>query len=139
MPANLEKSAVATGLEKVSFHCNLTKRQCQRRFKLLHNCTHFTCYQSNTQNFPSQTSTVHEPWTSRCSSCIYLCIYFFKLYLEKAEQPEMKLPISIGASNKQESSRKTFTVHSRIIKLTLKREETNVNFYINKIGGYENT
>ena len=50
MPANLEKSAVATGLEKVSFHSNLKEGQCQRMFKLPHNCTHFTCKQSNTQN-----------------------------------------------------------------------------------------
>ena len=27
-PANLENSAVATGLEKVSFHSNLKERQC---------------------------------------------------------------------------------------------------------------
>jgi len=39
MPANLENSAVATGLEKVSFHSNPKERQCQRMFKLLHNCT----------------------------------------------------------------------------------------------------
>ena len=63
----------------------------------------------------------------------------FKLDLEKTEVPEIKLPISVGSSKKQESSRKTSTVDSRIIKLTLKREETNMNFYINKIGGYENT
>ena len=37
MPANLENSAVATGLEKVSFHSNSKERQCQRIFKLLHN------------------------------------------------------------------------------------------------------
>ena len=43
MPANLENSAVATGLEKVSFHSNPKERQCQRMFELLHNCTHFTC------------------------------------------------------------------------------------------------
>ena len=43
MPANLENSAVATGLEKVSFHSNSKERQCQRVFKLLHNCTHLTC------------------------------------------------------------------------------------------------
>ena len=42
MPANLENSAVATGLEKVSFHSNPKERQCQRMFKLLHNCTHLT-------------------------------------------------------------------------------------------------
>jgi len=36
-------SAVATGLEKVSFHSNFKERQCQRMLKLLHNCTHLTC------------------------------------------------------------------------------------------------
>ena len=30
MPANLENSAVATGREKVSFHSNTQKRQCQK-------------------------------------------------------------------------------------------------------------
>ena len=42
MPANLENSAVATGLEKVSFHSNPKERQCQRMLKLQHNCTHLT-------------------------------------------------------------------------------------------------
>ena len=32
----------------------------------------------------------------------------FKLDLEKAEEPEIKLPTSIGSSKKQESSRKTY-------------------------------
>ena len=36
MPANLENSAVATGLEKVSFHSNPKEGQCQRMFKLPH-------------------------------------------------------------------------------------------------------
>ena len=42
MPANLENSPVATGLEKVSFHSNPKERQCQRMLKLLHNytCSH---------------------------------------------------------------------------------------------------
>ena len=40
MAANLENSAVATGLEKVSFHSNPKERQCQRMLKLLHNCIH---------------------------------------------------------------------------------------------------
>ena len=43
MPANLENSAVATGLEKVSFHSNPKERPCQRIFRLPHNCTHLTC------------------------------------------------------------------------------------------------
>ena len=33
MPANLENSAVATGLEKVSFHFSPKERQCQRMLK----------------------------------------------------------------------------------------------------------
>ena len=43
MPANLENSEVATGLEKVSFHSNPKERQWQRMLKLPHNCTHLTC------------------------------------------------------------------------------------------------
>ena len=42
MPANLENSAVATGLEKVTFHFNPKERQCQRMLKLPHNCSHLT-------------------------------------------------------------------------------------------------
>ena len=34
MPANLENSAVAAGLEKVSFHSNPKERQCQGMLKL---------------------------------------------------------------------------------------------------------
>ena len=44
IPANLKNSAVATGLEKVSFHSNPKERQqCQRMLKLPPNCTHLTC------------------------------------------------------------------------------------------------
>ena len=35
-------SAVATGLEKLSFHSNPKERQCQTMLKLPHNCTHLT-------------------------------------------------------------------------------------------------
>ena len=66
MPANLENSAVVTGLEKVRFHCNPKERQCQRMFQLPHNYTHFTCQQSNVQNSPSQASAICEPGTSKC-------------------------------------------------------------------------
>ena len=62
MPANLENSAVATGLEKVSFHSNPKERQCQRILKLPHNCTHLThSKQSNAQNSPRQASAIREP------------------------------------------------------------------------------
>ena len=36
------KTAVATGLEKVSVHSNPKERQCERMFKLPHNCTHLS-------------------------------------------------------------------------------------------------
>ena len=42
VPANLENSAVATGLEKFSFHSNPKKRQCQRMLKLPYNYIHLT-------------------------------------------------------------------------------------------------
>ena len=44
MLANLENSAVTTGLQKVSFHSNPKEWQCQTMFKLLHNCSHLTRY-----------------------------------------------------------------------------------------------
>ena len=53
---NLENLAVATGLEKVSFHSNPKERQCQRMLKLPHNCTRVTqddFEQSNAQNSQS--------------------------------------------------------------------------------------
>ena len=43
MSANLENSAKAAELEKVSFHSNAKEGECQRMFKLLYNCVHFTC------------------------------------------------------------------------------------------------
>ena len=49
--------------------------------------THLTCYQSNAQHSPSQASTVHEPWIPE-----------IQLDLEKAKEPEIKLPTSIESS-----------------------------------------
>ena len=60
MPANLENSVVATGLENVRVHSSLKERQCQRMFKPLHNCTYLTGWQSNAQISPSQAATVRE-------------------------------------------------------------------------------
>ena len=36
----------------------------------------------------------------------------FKLVLEKAEEPEIKLPTSVGSSRKQESSKKKIYFYS---------------------------
>ena len=54
MPANLENSVGATGLEKVSLHSNLKEVQSQRMFKLLHNCPYFTYQQGNAQNLQAR-------------------------------------------------------------------------------------
>ena len=51
MPANLENSAVATGLEKVSFHSNPQERQCHRMLKLPHNCTNAQILQASLQQY----------------------------------------------------------------------------------------
>ena len=56
---------------KGQFSFQFQRKQCQRMYKLLHNCTHLTCQQKNAQNSPNQASTVHELRTSRCSSWIY--------------------------------------------------------------------
>ena len=66
----LVKTAVATGLKKVSFHSSPKEGQCQRMFKLPYNCIHFTCQQGNAQNPSSQASTVCELRTSRYLSWI---------------------------------------------------------------------
>ena len=98
MPANLENPEVATGLKEFSFHSTPKERECQRTFKLLHNCTHLKCLQSNAQNSPSQASID-----------VNFELPGVKMYLENAEEPEMNLPTSVGSLVKQESSRKTST------------------------------
>ena len=68
MPANLEDSPVATGLEKVSFYSNPKEGQCQRMFKLPHNCANFTCQHGNNAQNPSRpASTACELRTYRCT------------------------------------------------------------------------
>ena len=80
MPANLENSAVAIGLETVSFHSNPKEKQYQRMLKLPHNCTHLTCSKFSKLDFNST-------WTVN--------FQMFKLVLEKAEEPEIKSPTLI--------------------------------------------
>ena len=85
MPVNLENSAVATGLEKVSFNSNPKERQCQRMLKLSH-----------TIALISHTSKVMlKVLHARLQQ--YVNFQMFKLVLEKAEEPEIKLPTSAGS------------------------------------------
>ena len=94
IPENLENSAVATGLEKVHFHSSPKEEQCQRMFKLLHSF-HMEARQCSNFSKLGFNST----WTEN--------FQMYKLNLEKAEEPEIKLPTSTGSQKKPESSRKT--------------------------------
>ena len=61
-------------------------------FKLPHNCTHLTSKVMLKFSKPGFKST----WTMN--------FQMIKLEVEKAEEPEIKLPTSTGSSKKQESS-----------------------------------
>ena len=95
MPANLENSAVATGLEKVSFHSNPKERQCKEHSNY---CTIALISHTNKVMLKILQARFSNMWTVN--------FQMFKLVLEKAEEPETKLPTSTGSSKKQESSRK---------------------------------
>ena len=55
----------------------------------------------------------------------------FKLDLEKAEEPEIKLPTSAGSSKKQESSRKTSI--SALLTIYIERERDYIFIYTETI------
>ena len=98
MPANLENSAVATGLEKVSFHSNPKERQCKE------------CSNYRTIALISHSSKVMlKILQARLQQYVNRELPDVQAGLEKAEEPEIKLPTSAGSSKKQESSRKIFT------------------------------
>ena len=95
MPANMENSAVATGLEKVSFHSNPKEgnaKECSN-YHTIALISHTSKVMLKILQARLQQYVNHEPPD-------------FKLVLEKAEEPEIKLPTSSGSSKKQESSRK---------------------------------
>ena len=86
MPVNLENSAMATGLEKVSFHSNPKKgnaRECSNYYTiasfhmLLRSCSKYSKLDFNSM------------WTET--------FQMYKLDLEKAEEPEIELPTSVGS------------------------------------------
>ena len=79
---SLENSAAATGLEKVSFHSNPKERQWKRMLKLLH--SHTSKVMLKILQVKLQQYMNREP-------------QMFKLDLEKAEEPEIKLPTSVGS------------------------------------------
>ena len=62
------RSSHRTG--KGQFSSQSQERQWQRLFKLLHNCAHLACYQSNGQHSHCEAFTVCEMRTSICTSWI---------------------------------------------------------------------
>ena len=86
MPANLENSAVATGLEKVRFHSNPKERQCQK------------CSNYYTIALISHASKVMlKILQARFQQYVNRELPDLQAGLEKAEEPEIKLPTSIGS------------------------------------------
>ena len=94
MLANLENSAVATGLEKSLFHSNLKRRQCQKCF-----------YYHTTALISHARKVMLKILQARLQQ--YINFQMFKLDLEKAEEPEIESPTSTGSWKKQDNSRKT--------------------------------
>ena len=94
--SKLENSAVATGLEKVSFHSNPKERHCQRmlKYRIIVLVSHASKVMLKILQARLQ------PYMN-CELLDVQC-----LVLEKAEEPEIKFPTSTGSSKKQESSRK---------------------------------
>ena len=86
MPANLENSAVATGLEKVSFHSNPREKLCQRM--LIYGTIALISHASKVMLKIIQ---------ARLQQYMTVNFQMFKLDSEKAEESEVKLPTSIGS------------------------------------------
>ena len=96
MPANLENSAVATGLKRSVFIPIPKKGNAKE-------CSNYC-----TISLISHSSKVMlKILQARLQQYVNRELPMFKLVLEKAEEPEIKLPTSAGSWKKQESSRKT--------------------------------
>ena len=86
MPANLENSAMATGLEKVSFHSNPKKgnaKECSN-YHIIALISHARKVMLKILQARFQQSMNHE-------------LPDVKLDLEKTEEPEIKLSTSVGS------------------------------------------
>ena len=96
MPANLENSVVVTGLERSVFIPIPKKGNAKE-------CSNYC-----TIALISHASKVMlKILQARLQQYVNRELPELKLDLEKAEEPEIKLPTSVGTSKKQESSRKT--------------------------------
>ena len=89
---------MTTGLEKISFRSNPKESNAKE------------CSNYHTIALISQASKIMlEILQVSLQQYVNVKFQMFKLDLEKAEEPEIKLPTSVESSKKQESSRKTST------------------------------
>ena len=97
MPANLENSAVATGLEKVSFHSNPKERQCQRNV------------QTTAQLHSSHTlaEVMLKILQARLQQFVNHELPDVQDGFIKGRGAKVKLQTSVGSLKKHENSRKT--------------------------------
>ena len=86
MPENMENSAVATGLEKISFHSNPKEGKCQRMFKIPHSCT-----------VSHARKVILEILQARLQQYVNRELPDVQAGFRKAEELEIKLPASTGS------------------------------------------
>ena len=94
MPANLENSAVATGLEKVSFHSKKGNAKECSNYRTIAVISHASKVMLKILQARLQQYVSHE-------------LPDVQAGFRKGKEPETKLPTSTGSWKKQESSRKT--------------------------------
>ena len=98
MPANMDNSAVTTGLKRSDFTAIQRKSNAKE------------CSNYHTFALISHSSKVMlKILEARLQQYMNQELQMFKLDFKKAEEPEIKLPTSIGSLKKRESSRKTST------------------------------
>ena len=129
MTASLGNPAVATGLEKFSFHSNPKERQCQRILKLLHTCTHHTVAQ-RLKGLPAR-------WETRVQSlgqedplekemATHSSILAWRIpWTEKPDRLQ-----STGSQSQTRLSKFTFTSHAS--KVMLKILQARLQQYMNR-------
>ena len=97
MPANLETSAVATGLEKVGFH-TITKG----------NAKEHSNYRT-TALISHASKVMLKILQARLQQCVNWELPDVQAGCRKGRETEVKLPTSVGSKRKQGNSRKTST------------------------------
>ena len=108
MPANLENSTVATGLDKVSFHFNPQKGQCQRMLKLLHNCL-----------ISHASQVMLKILQAKLQQCVNQELPDVQAGFTKGRGTRDQIANIVGSPKKQESSRKISTSSLLIMPKTL--------------------